>query len=90
MVLDIGTGTGLWAVDFGMLHFPLKKLRFHRSIANFGIAEKNLSAVVTGTDLSAIQPDLVPPNVQFQISDAEDEWGRHSEFQTNALLLRSR
>ncbi|KAH7411286.1 S-adenosyl-L-methionine-dependent methyltransferase [Cadophora sp. MPI-SDFR-AT-0126] len=59
MVLDIGTGTGLWAVDF---------------------AEKNPSAVVTGTDLSAIQPDLVPPNVQFQISDAEDEWDFSQKF----------
>lgn len=32
------------------------------------------SAEVVGTDLSPIQPSWVPPNVQFQIDDAECEW----------------
>ena len=52
-VLDLGTGTGIWAIDFADI-FP--------------------SAEVIGTDLSAIQPTLVPPNCRFEIDDAEAEW----------------
>lgn len=51
-ILDIGTGTGEWAV---------------------GMAETYPQADVTGVDLSAIQPTSVPPNVFFEIFDAEDE-----------------
>ena len=32
------------------------------------------SASILGTDLSAIQPWYVPPNVEFQIDDLNDEW----------------
>ncbi|KIX07821.1 uncharacterized protein Z518_02475 [Rhinocladiella mackenziei CBS 650.93] len=52
-ILDIGTGTGIWAIDMGDLH-P--------------------SAVVIGTDLSPIQPLWIPPNVRFEVDDANDEW----------------
>ncbi|KAK1772797.1 secondary metabolism regulator LAE1 [Phialemonium atrogriseum] len=52
-VLDLGTGTGIWAVDYG---------------------EENPEAEVIGVDLSPIQPDFVPPNVEFQIDDVEDDW----------------
>jgi SAM-dependent methyltransferase len=52
-VLDVGTGTGCWAIDF---------------------ADDHPETVVIGVDLSPIQPSMVPPNVQFQIDDLEDEW----------------
>ncbi|KAH8152227.1 uncharacterized protein LAJ45_03653 [Morchella importuna] len=52
-ILDLGTGTGIWAIDAG---------------------EKWPSAEVIGTDLSPIQPRWVPPNVMFQVDDAESEW----------------
>jgi methylase of polypeptide subunit release factors len=52
-VLDLGTGTGIWAIDF---------------------ADQYPSAVVTGTDLSPIQPTWVPPNIKFEIEDFNDEW----------------
>ncbi|OBT59828.1 hypothetical protein VE03_10646, partial [Pseudogymnoascus sp. 23342-1-I1] len=31
-------------------------------------------AQVTGIDLSPIQPSFVPPNLEFVVDDAEDEW----------------
>ncbi|KPM42830.1 Lovastatin diketide synthase LovF [Neonectria ditissima] len=37
-------------------------------------------AQITGTDLSPIQNDLVPPNVQFIIDDATDEWPNGKEW----------
>ncbi|KAK3367711.1 S-adenosyl-L-methionine-dependent methyltransferase [Podospora didyma] len=58
-VLDIGTGTGIWAIEF---------------------ATEHPESEVIGTDLSPIQPDYVPPNCQFLIDDAEDEWLFSSPF----------
>lgn len=52
-ILDIGTGTGIWAIE---------------------TADKYPQAQVTGTDLSPIQPDLVPPNCVFEVDDATLEW----------------
>ncbi|KAB8295732.1 hypothetical protein EYC80_008557 [Monilinia laxa] len=52
-VLDLGTGTGIWAIDFADL-FP--------------------NASILGTDLSPIQPDMVPPNCRFEIDDMTEEW----------------
>ncbi|EED18314.1 conserved hypothetical protein [Talaromyces stipitatus ATCC 10500] len=52
-VLDIGCGTGAWAIM---------------------IADMFPNARVIGTELSPIQPSMVPLNVRFYIEDAEDEW----------------
>ncbi|OHE94895.1 methyltransferase domain-containing protein [Colletotrichum orchidophilum] len=52
-VLDVGTGTGLWAIEFG---------------------EDHPEAEVVGIDLSASQPNFVPPNVRFEIDDIEEPW----------------
>ncbi|KAM0546431.1 hypothetical protein ACHAPJ_010898 [Fusarium lateritium] len=52
-VLDIGTGTGIWAIAFG---------------------DEYPEAEVTGTDLSPIQPEWVPPNVKFVIEDCLLDW----------------
>ncbi|KAI8281196.1 hypothetical protein K4K60_004385 [Colletotrichum sp. SAR11_57] len=52
-VLDIGTGTGIWAMEYADLH-P--------------------ETMVTGVDLSPIQPDYVPPNCMFEIDDVDKDW----------------
>lgn len=52
-VIDIGTGTGIWAIEFADA-FP--------------------SAEVIGTDLSPTQPTLMPPNLRFELDDAQLEW----------------
>ncbi|KAG0134853.1 S-adenosyl-L-methionine-dependent methyltransferase [Tuber indicum] len=52
-ILDVGTGTGIWAMD---------------------IADKFPDAEVDWIDLSPIQPEWVPPNVHFEIDDAESPW----------------
>ncbi|PTB65864.1 S-adenosyl-L-methionine-dependent methyltransferase [Trichoderma citrinoviride] len=35
---------------------------------------------VIGTDLSPIQPDMVPPNVKFYVDDSADEWNFTEKF----------
>lgn len=59
-IIDIGTGTGTWAIDVGDM-FP--------------------SAIVTGTDLSPIQPTWVPPNVTFELHDCiQHPWEFRKKF----------
>lgn len=38
------------------------------------VADAHPEAIVTGIDLSPIQPTLAPPNVKWEIDDAEDDW----------------
>jgi SAM-dependent methyltransferase len=52
-VLDLGTGTGIWAMDF---------------------ADDYPSASVIATDLSPIQPDFIPSNLEIQIDDFTAPW----------------
>lgn len=58
-VLDLATGTGIWAIEF---------------------AQEHPEATVIGTDLSPIQPEFVPANCQFEINDAEEDWGFNDHF----------
>ncbi|KAH8724032.1 S-adenosyl-L-methionine-dependent methyltransferase [Phaeosphaeriaceae sp. PMI808] len=58
-ILDIGTGTGIWAMDMG---------------------DKFPNAEVFGNDLSPIQPQWVPPNVHFEVDDAESLWPPRRPF----------
>ena len=57
-MLDLGTGTGRWAIEF---------------------ADQFPSASVTGIDLSPIQPQFVPPNLEFVVDDFELEWMHRKE-----------
>jgi ubiquinone/menaquinone biosynthesis C-methylase UbiE len=70
-VLDVGTGTGIWAIDF---------------------AEQHPSAEVIGTDLSPTQPSWVPPNLKFELDDAQLDWtfpDNHFDFIHVRLLMGS-
>ncbi|OJJ64179.1 hypothetical protein ASPSYDRAFT_84202 [Aspergillus sydowii CBS 593.65] len=58
-ILDLGTGTGSWAIDMADL-FP--------------------KAIITGTDLSPIQPKWIPPNCRFEIDDFELQWNFSYRF----------
>ncbi len=58
-VLDVGTGTGIWAMEF---------------------ADAHPSALVLGNDLSPIQPGFVPPNLTFEVDDAEADWTYERKF----------
>ncbi|KAK2041973.1 methyltransferase domain-containing protein [Colletotrichum somersetense] len=58
-VLDVGTGSGIWAIDF---------------------ADEHPEAEVIGVDLSAAQPEFVPPNVRFEIDDVEEDWTFSTPF----------
>ena len=58
-VLDVGTGTGIWTIEF---------------------ADKYPSAMVTGTDLSPVQPSYVPPNCRFYVENAEETWNFDQKF----------
>lgn len=53
-ILDIGAGTGIWAIEMG---------------------ERYPTARIRGIDVStALLPTAVPPNVLFEIADANDPW----------------
>lgn len=44
------------------------------------VADDHPSARVIGIDLSPIQPSDVPPNLEFQIMDADEEWDFNERF----------
>lgn len=52
-VLDLGAGTGTWAIEY---------------------ADAHPHTQVTGTDISAMQPSVVPPNAKFVVDDFEEDW----------------
>ncbi|KAI9737389.1 MAG: hypothetical protein M1834_009543 [Cirrosporium novae-zelandiae] len=58
-VLDIATGTGVWAGEF---------------------ADDYPSCLVTANDLSPSQAFELPPNVLFEVDDANEPWIYHRRF----------
>jgi len=55
-VLDIGTGTGNWAIDFGKPEF-VPSTFLNTCKLTYILANAYPSASVVGTDLSPIQPE---------------------------------
>ncbi|KAF4125761.1 TAM domain methyltransferase [Geosmithia morbida] len=58
-ILDIGTGTGKWAIQMGD-YFP--------------------ETEIIATDLSPVQPEEVPPNVNFFVEDSSEPWDYTQPF----------
>ncbi|KNG82938.1 putative SAM domain methyltransferase [Aspergillus nomiae NRRL 13137] len=73
-ILDIGTGTGLWAID--MAEYEAK----HIGSTSLTVDSQYPEAQVIGTDLSPIQPSWVPPNCAFEIDDFELPWNFAQPF----------
>jgi SAM-dependent methyltransferase len=80
-ILDIGTGTGIWAIEsmyeiffmedqVGPSYGSPKML----TMAAYLVGDQFPSAKVVGVDLSPIQPSWVPPNVRFLVDDIESPW----------------
>lgn len=66
-ILDIGAGTGIWAVEMGEL-YPTARIR--------------------GIDVSSmLLPTAVPPNVTFEIADANEPWGASNNGKGTATNL---
>ncbi|KAF6829834.1 methyltransferase domain-containing protein [Colletotrichum plurivorum] len=57
--LDVGTGTGIWAIQY---------------------ADDHPETEVLGVDLSPTQPDLVAPNLRFEVDDIEEGWTYSQPF----------
>lgn len=68
-IVDLGTGTGIWACDAVRTHHLQKS-----SKADYLQGDMFPQSRVLGLDLSPIQPGWVPPNVSFLIEDVEDKW----------------
>ena len=82
-MLDLGTGTGIWAIEFGKLN----------SICTFiagcgraltcilrSVAEQYPSSQVLGVDLSPISPDRIPSNCLFMIANIQKDWDYGQTF----------
>lgn len=69
-ILDLGTGTGIWAIDIA------EYVTVHLTLDSWLITlfRKFPEAQVIGTDISAIQPSWVTPNLEFLVEDFEAEW----------------
>lgn len=55
-VLDVGTGTGVWAMDYGEEHPEAEVLMIHAPIPLAPLTCTSMQII--GVDLSPIQPDL--------------------------------
>ena len=70
-ILDLGTGTGIWALDMAEYDLP-----FHPRLSNRtpNTNRKFPEAHIIGTDIDPIQPSWTLPNLEFIIENLEDEW----------------
>lgn len=54
--------------------------RLEQPTLTAGLADAYPACEVIGTDLSPIQPNYIPPNLQFEIADADEEWTWRPRF----------
>ncbi|KAF3804345.1 putative methyltransferase tdiE [Colletotrichum gloeosporioides] len=73
--LDVAHAMVVRAIGNRLYLAPLEKEKVHKILdvgTGTGIFAKTQQ--ILGTDLSAIQPSWVPPNVKFEIDDVESPW----------------
>ncbi|ERF76624.1 hypothetical protein EPUS_04444 [Endocarpon pusillum Z07020] len=74
-VLDIATGTGIWAMDFAD-EFPSAEV-----LGNDLSPTQPTLFVHQSLSSTMLTQDSVPPNLEFIVDDVEDEWGyEHQPF----------
>ncbi|KKA16274.1 Methyltransferase [Rasamsonia emersonii CBS 393.64] len=82
-VIDLGTGTGIWAMDFGMLSVILYRISYSMLTTCVIPADRfpsaEASTITPLSDLELIE-DRVPPNLKFVVDDIEAEWGYDVPF----------
>jgi SAM-dependent methyltransferase len=72
-ILDLGTGTGIWALDIAeYVKFPILHLCMPARLLT--LDRKFPGAHVIGNDISPIQPSWVAPNIEFIVEDFESQW----------------
>jgi ubiquinone/menaquinone biosynthesis C-methylase UbiE len=86
-VLDVCTGTGIWAIDFGTWSARQTLGRTHIDTQLCLPAKQNPSSHVIGVDLAAIQPIPPVPNVEFVKDDARKKWLYQCKFDYVHLRL---
>ncbi|RDW95065.1 hypothetical protein BP5796_00828 [Coleophoma crateriformis] len=76
-VLDAGTGTGIWAIDFGKILITIDRWKLYDLSR---AADEHPECEVLGIDLSPMQPSFLPPNLVFQLDDLEEPWRFNFKF----------
>lgn len=69
-ILDMGTGTGIWA----MYTFSTSASAIYKLTGSRDVADAHPEASVKGIDLSPIQPSWIPPNLKFEVDDYNLDW----------------
>ncbi|GKT55970.1 TAM domain methyltransferase [Colletotrichum tofieldiae] len=64
--LDVGTGPGLWALEYGK-SLPSR-------------AKKNPNCAVVGIDIEKVRPPYAVSNCQFKVMDATGDWTLSRQF----------
>ncbi|KXH61992.1 methyltransferase domain-containing protein [Colletotrichum salicis] len=77
-ILDIGTGTGIWAIEMGDF-FPKAEVLLSYNAPLNSLLTLTVPQI-TGIDLSPIQPSWVPPNVKFEVDDVESPWVGNKKY----------
>lgn len=74
-ILDVGTGSGIWPIEMGALGCITRIYSFKQfQGSNRILASEFPDAIITGIDLSPVQPTEVPLNVHFLVEDVTEEW----------------
>ncbi|KAI1501566.1 S-adenosyl-L-methionine-dependent methyltransferase [Biscogniauxia marginata] len=84
-VLDFGTGTGIWAIEFAIENPGSDVLGTDLSPIQPELKKKKKSGSIAHTPYRP----CVPPNCRFEVEDVEDEWGGGSSRTSSTTSTRA-